>query len=305
MGDIPLPVETARAWCTGEGLDETELRACLEHKVDVLPLVARAVECLWGHASEELPPVFLLAALAIARIRRARIEADYRPPEGERKNIYYEVHQAARGPEAMERSRMVWRLNTLFKRFGDLDPAALACVHLDHAAETESQGHHDKTPILEEVRRLLGGRDDLDQCEYGEVCLAHHVWATGEPSRALAMLADLTSRRPVICVAGLRVVRKRGRRSAMPSVCTVGEPISSPGARSPTPTWPLSTPSQESGSPDICRDHPTSPLAWETKALVLHRIGRHRDGRHPRADLCFGGDESSVKGLLAKILSRI
>ena len=194
--DIPVPTEIARAWCAGDEVSERNLRECYMEDLEALPIVLRAVEILWADGSE-VPEAVLPAlrdAFAILRVRRIQVEHTYRPPEGEQQDHFFEIHQGARRPETLQRVRLLRRLNGILEAHSTLDPSVLACVQLDHAAEAESQGRHEEArAYLEEASRMLDGRDDIDQAEFGQVCLATHTWACGEVGRALAMLADLTS----------------------------------------------------------------------------------------------------------------
>ena len=49
-GDVPLPVWTFDAWSAGAGLDEGELRVCLEEAVRAHPELPRMVELLWDRS---------------------------------------------------------------------------------------------------------------------------------------------------------------------------------------------------------------------------------------------------------------
>ena len=52
VADIPAPTEAARAWCTGAGLSEADLRACLALDADGLVASLLAVERVWGNVDE-------------------------------------------------------------------------------------------------------------------------------------------------------------------------------------------------------------------------------------------------------------
>ena len=311
VGDIPIPINVARAWCVGEGLEVPDLRGSLEGDLEALPLALRAVEVLWGGTDYAIPPALLPAlrdALAIARVRRAKFEQDYVPPEGERQNIFYEVHQGARRPETMDRYRLIKRLNAIFDRYSDLDGSVLACVHLDHAAENESQGLHEQTrQHLEEARRLLQSQDDIDEAEYGTVCLAQYLWASGDAGSAIAMLADLTSERARdqrTRLEGFREATKALRRTERVNRCQVS--VESWCSVAHAQVAAGHTIAAEHSADKIVREHPAEPLAWETKARVLHEHGRHRDAVVPaRTALSVAEDEPTAKALLARILSRL
>ena len=307
--DIPVPTETARAWCTGEGLSETELRSCLAHDANGLVVTLLAVECLWGGVNnDDMPPEAIHQVIAVARIRRARVEGEYRPLEGERQNIWYEVHQGARRPETMERVALLHRLNALFERFARVDPTAFACVYLDRAAEAESLGRHELTrESLEEARRLLHGADDPEQAEYGHVCLAHHAWASGEASRAHAMLVELGSDRAL--ELRRRIESREEDRTALRDAECDHVRRDSPESWCEVATAHFAaghTIAAERCARRICREHPAYPLAWMTLACILHGYGRHRDAVEPaRRAVSLAGDDPVTAALLARILGRI
>ena len=307
--DIPVPTETARAWCTGEGLSEAELCACLRQDANGLVVSLLAVECLWGGADDDdVPEEALHQAIAIARIRRARVEGEYRPLEGERQNIWYEVHQGARRPETMERVALIHRLNALFERFAHVDSTAFACVYLDRAVEAESRGRHEHTrEYLEEARRLLHGADDPEQAEYGHVCLAQHAWASGDANRARAMLVKLGSDRAIELKR--RIENREEGRMAIRAAEREQVRRDGPDAWCDVATAHLAaghTIAAERCARRICREHPAYPLAWMTLARVLHENGRHRDSVGPaRMAASLAGGDPVPAALLARVLGRI
>ena len=307
--EVPLPTALALAWCTQPDIQEAELRACLEGDLEELRAVLFAVEQLWGGPTEhEIPAASLLLALSVLCIRRATLDTEYLPPEGERASVWYEVLQGARRSETLERSRLIWRLNAILVRQGDLDPTAPACVHLDKAAEAEATGQPVATrEHLEAAHRLLRDQDDLDRREYGQVWLAQQTWAEGQPHDALAMLGELRSERARDLRTRIhsreeernmlgRAARVYRRRADLESWCAVARAHMAAGH----------TFAAERTAKEICREHPARPLAWHTKARLLHEIGRHRDAVIPaRMALSLGGDEPTGKALTARILSRI
>ena len=309
IADIPAPTETARAWCTGEGLSEAELRSSLAHDANGLVVNLLAVECLWGaDDDDDVPAEAIRQAIAIVRIRRARVEGEYRPLEGERQNIWYEVNQGLRRPETVERVALIHRLNTILERFAHVDPTAFACVYLDLAAVAESQGRHERTrEYLEEARRLLHRSDDPELAEYGHVCLAQHAWASGDAGRALAMLEELGSDRALKLKRRIenREEERRELRDAelehrrltrLESWCAV--------ARAHLAAE--HTIAAERCARQICREYPAHPLAWETLARVLHENGRHRDAVDPaRTAVSLSENDPVSADLLATILSHV
>ena len=197
LDDVPVPTEAFAAWCPGPGLDADELGGCVQACTAALPEFLATVEAVLGGKGDpvSLPPTPLALVCEICRMRRIRIERDYEPVPGERRNIYYEV-QGARRPEALERLDLMRRLNGLLARYGSHDPDIQMCLGLDLAAESESRGEHDATLLhLEEVRHAAVLVDDPGRREYAEVCLAQHYWQLGEVERANAILAGLTTER--------------------------------------------------------------------------------------------------------------
>ena len=262
VADIPVPTETARAWCTGAGLSEADFRACLARDVDGLVASLLAVERVWGNVGDgDVPSKALRQAIAIARIRRVRIECEYRPLEGERQNFWYEVHQGKRRPDTMERVVIIHRLNALFERFAHVEPTAFGCTYIDRAAEAESMGRHEQSrEYLEEARRLLHGADDPNLAEFAHACLAHHAWASGEASRALAMLVELGGDRALDLrrhienreeerTALRNAELDHGRRASPESWCEISKAHLAAGH----------TIAAERCARRICREHPAHP----------------------------------------------
>ena len=311
VADIPIPIDIARAWCTGEGLEEPDLRRALRGDLEALPIALRAVEVSWGGSEYAIPSALLPAlrdALAVARVRRARLERDYVPPDGERQNIFYEVHQGARRPETMDRYEHLQKLNALFERHSSLDSSVLACVCIDRAAECEAKGLHDETLThLGEADELLRGNDDPDLAEYGRVCLAQHAWASGEPNGALEMLANLTTERARDLRT--RIESREAERKALRKAERVHR------RHAELKTWCDLAPAHlvaghtiaaERTADEICRAYPAKPLAWDTKARVLHGMARHRDAvAAARTALAVGDDRPTANALLARILNRL
>ena len=311
--DIPIPTAIARAWCSGDEFTESHLRDLLAEDVEDLPVVLRAVESVWGESvgsevRRPSPPV-LRDAVAVLRVRRIQVEQGYVPPEGERDNPFFEIHQGIRRPETQQRVRLLRGLDQILAAHATLDPGVLACVQLDLAAEAESQGRHEEArAVLEQASRILDGRNDKDQAEYGQVCLATHTWASGEPGRALTMLANLTSDEALDLRSRIEhrdeerkalhhAERVHRRHADLDSWCSDAHAHMAAGH----------TIAAERIADAICQEYPASPLAWETKARVLHMMGRHRDAVTPaRKALSLAGEDELIgKTLLGRILSRL
>ena len=137
--------------------------------------------------------------------------------------------------------------------------------------------------------------------------MAHHVWASGEPRRAREMLADLRGERAHHIRSAIEsreeerqalrgAERVHRRRADLASRCSLAHAHLAAGH----------TIAGERVANAICEDYPAHPLSWETKAKVLHAIGRHRDALAPaRTVLAVGGDKPTATALLARILSRL
>ena len=307
---VPAPIQTVKAWCTGPGLDEDDIRACLTQYPESLPRLFETIGAVWGGDADpdSLPPTALSFILLIVRIRRVRIESDFQPLPGERRNIFYEVHQGARRRSVVERLDLMRYLNAILERCGGLEPAARMCLALDLAAETESRGEHDATRThLEETRRAAALVDDTDRREYGDVCLAHHHWHCGEVDQATALLAGLLSER-AIQLRDQMAAHEQARHALVVAVRDhrrAGDVV----------TWSALAHAEiaaghsvagERTAEAITRAHPPSPLAWTTYARVLHEHGRHRDAIAPAREVVrFSVGQTEPLALLASILSRI
>lgn len=306
---IPVPARLVTRWCVGEGFDQTELRESLAGDADKLSVVVAAVDRLWGVSTDvEVSADLFRMVVSLLTIRRARLETDYSPPEGAPPNLWLEVYQGAKRRSTLELARAIRDLNALFEAHGGVDPSALACVHVDRAAEAAALGQHEVTEQhLEEAVRLLEGTDYAEQAEQAKVSLARHACASAEPDRALKMLAGLSSewatdlRSQIESRADERralaeAERLHQERDDLDSSCalalahaTAGHPIAA-----------------ERTAEAACREYPGRARAWETKARVLHDAGRHRDALPAaRKALLLAADRVPVQSLLARILGRI
>ena len=145
--DIPAPLRLVRAWGAPEEINEAAVRYCLEGSVDVLPSVVREIERLWGGGpATNVPEEVARHVVRVAVIRRLQVERGFRPIPGERRNIFYEVHQGVRRQETLERVALIHRMHEVLLR-AEIDPMAVATVHIDRAAETESRGEHGETEV--------------------------------------------------------------------------------------------------------------------------------------------------------------
>ena len=310
IDDVPLPVESFAAWCPGPGLDADELRACIRScEMATLAEILATVQAVWSGEGEpdSLPPTALALVCEICRMRRIRIERDYEPVPGERRNIYYEL-QGARRPEALERLDLMRRLNGVLARYGFVNPDLRMCVALDLAAESESRGEHDATrQHLEEVRRAAVLVDDAGRREYAQVCLAQHYWQRGDLDRAAGLIAAVSSDQ----AADLRVSLSNAQTArdaldAAVAACRTAPDVARWAAVAHAEMAAGHSIAGERTAQALTRAYPGRTLAWTTLARLLDDHGRHRDAvasAREAVRLTDGIPESL--SILAEILARI
>ena len=309
LDDVPVPTESFAAWCPGPGLDADELRGCIQASTAHLPEFLATVEAMWSGNGEpeSLPSTPVALIVEICRMRRLRLERDYEPVPGGRRNIFYET-QGARRPEALERFDLMRHLNGVLARYGSHDPDIRMCLGLHLAAETESRGEHDLTRRhLEGVRRAAVLVDDAARREYAEVCFAEHHWQLGEVDQANGILAGLSSE---------RAVDRRRRFDAMAPARAEHRAAVEACHRTPgVEAWSGLAHAElaaghsiaaERTAQALTRAYPGRPLAWTTLARVLHEHGRHRDAVEPaRETVRLNEGAPTDLALLACLLARI
>ena len=309
IDDVPLPVESFAAWCPGPGLDADALSGCIRScEMATLAEFLATVEAVWSGEGEpdSLPPTALALVLEICRMRRIRIERDYEPVPGERRNIHYEL-QGARRPEALERPHLMRRLNGVLARYGSVHPDVRMCLALDLAAESESRGEHDATrQHLEDLRRAAVLVDDAGRREYAEVCLAEHHWQLGDVDRANAILADLRSDRAVDARNRFDAMASaRARHRAAVDTCHRTPGVEAWSALAHAEMAAGHSIAGERTAQALTRAYPGCPRAWTTLARVLHEHGRHRDAIEPaREAVRLTEGAPTDLALLACILAR-
>ena len=307
--DIPAPLGLVRAWGAPEEINEAAVRYCLEGSVDVLPLVVREIERLWGGGpATNVPEEVARQVVRVAVIRRLQVERGFRPIPGERRNIFYEVHQGVRRQETLERVALIHRMHEVLLR-AEIDPMAVATVHIDRAAETESRGEHGETEVYlaqayDWTRRI---EDDPSRRDYGAVCVAQSLWYRGEYEDARRRLRGLEGEKAIVALREIeakdeerealrRAEEEHALRGDVESWCAVA--VAYLGARH--------TVRAELVAREVCERHPESGLAWGTRATLLFELGRFRDAVEPaRTSLALGADEPGGRALLARILARI
>ena len=143
-----------------------------------------------------MPDEVARQVVKVAVIRRLQIERDFRPLPGERRNIWYEAHQGARRPETLDRIAVLLRMHEVLLRV-EIDPMAIATVHFDQAAETESRGKHNETEkhLAEAMRRTRRIENDPSRRDYGAFCVAQSLWSRGEIEEAIRRLRVLEGER--------------------------------------------------------------------------------------------------------------
>ena len=306
--EVPLPVRTFAAWHSADGFDEADLRDLLSYGAETLAESARAVESLWGGEPCEPIRPSLGARLAkdAAFARRARIEQSYDPLPGERRNLFYEVHQGARRPESVERAALIHRMHALLLRCERLDPAVVASIYLDLAVQCNALGkpeaelrHLDEALAL--FRRV---ENDPARRDYGEVCLATYRWREGEVAEARRILQGLEG--PKAAEAREEIAAKEPERAALRQAEREAGLRGGLGPRCEVALAHVAaghTTLAERLAKELCRSHPQEPLAWVTLAEMLCEQGRYRDAVAPaRTALEQGNDGPAGCVLLARSL---
>ena len=310
IDDVPLPVESFAAWCPGPGLDADELSGCIRScEMATLAEILATVQAVWSGEGDpdSLPPTALALVCETCRMRRIRIDRDYEPVPGERRNIYYEL-QGARRPEALERLDLMRRLNGVLARYGSVNPDLRMCVARDLAAESESRGEHDATrQHLEEVRRAAVLVDDAGRREYAQVCLALHCWQRGDLDRAAGLIAAVSSDQ----AADLRVSLSNAQTArdaldAAVAACRTAPDVARWAAVAHAEMVAGHSIAGERTAQALTRAYPGRSLAWTTLARVRHEHGRHRDAIEPaRVAVRLAAGAPTDLALLARILARI
>ena len=310
LDEIPIPIETARAWAHDRELDAEALRACLSRNPALVPDLLTVLEAAWsgGADLQSVPRLVLRRILQVASGRRVRIDTDYEPLPGEPHSIPLEVHQGARRPDAVERHALLQSIDRILAKCAPLDPPAQMCLALDDASEAEARGDHAATlRHIEEARRASAHADYPNLREYADVVHARYLWHTGEVGEAGAVLAGLSTdfadrtRQLIAEHADARAVLSRAvaihhRDDDLDSWCAVARAELAAGHSI----------AAERTARAACRAHPRQPLAWTTLASLLHEHGRHRSAVEPaREAVRLSEGSPSPLALLARVLSRI
>ena len=308
MADVPIPVGVFEAWSVGAGLDEGELRLCVDEAMRVHPDLPRMVELLWDwtEPDEEVPREAARCAVDAAFRRRVGVEAAYCPLPGERLNVYFEVHQGARRAEALARVAVMKRLHVVLCRCGDIDPMAAVSVHLDLAVEREARGEYEasRRQLAAAVERAQGVEDDPAKRDYPEVCLAIWHWRSGEVGEARRRLERLEGPKAVeaLRVIEARAPERKALREAQGMRMRCGD-VHSACAVVFAHLRAGHDLAAERHARELCDANPDSPHAWAALTGVLRDRGRYRDALEPaRAAVAAGYEEPAASGLLARVL---
>ena len=308
---VPIPVRTFGAWVLDDRYREAALRECLRQSAGALAELLRAVEVVWGRGERddrELPRSVLHAVHGAVCHRRAYLEEGYRALPGADGDLWHEVHQGARRPDALARAELIRRLHPVLLRGADFDPFFPVSVWLDRAAECEAWGEH--TQALAHVERVSALLEGLEHrptwCGPVAVCVATHRWQWGQIDEARRLLRGFDGR--PVRQALARIDAREPEREALRAAERVSRQRGDLDARCEVVLAHLGaghTVLGERLAHALCREHPEEPLAWATLAEVLRRIGRHRDAVTPaRTALARGHNRAPGRVLLARSLGR-
>ena len=220
--------------------------------------------------------------------------------------MYFEVHQGARRAQALERVALMHRLHVVLCRCGDVDPMAVASVHLDLAVDREARGEYEasRRHLAAAVEYAQGVEDDRARRDYPEVCLATWHWRSGEVGEALRRLERLEGPK---AAEALRLIEAKAlEREALREAEGVRMRCGDVRSACAVVAAHLRAGHDLAAvrhAREVCDAKPGSPHAWAALAGVLHDQGRYRDAVQPaRAAVAAGYDERAASVLLARIL---
>ena len=311
LDDIPLPVGTFGRWSGRHGLDEDFLHLCLGFVRDELTEMAVAVDVLWGEAEppESWPSDMARYVQRVASDRCYRLQGEYRPLPGERQNLSFEVFQGARRPEALERHGLVARVHRVLQRSADIDPLAMAMVHVDQASDWGARGEFEKLrEHLDEAAEWSRRLDDGHPAQgAGEMHVAEFLWQSGEVAEARAILRR--TERPLADGILERIASKEREREDLrraERACRRREDLESRCELALAHLAAGHNVRAERMARELAASEPDEPRVWLTLATLFFRDGRYRDAVGPaRTAAEKGGDESAALVLLAQALSRL
>ena len=188
VGDIPVPVQLLRAWGAPEDLEQEAVRDCLRRCASRLPEVVLEIQRLWGGVeSMDVSEDVARTVVAMAVIRHQQLQHGFEPLLGARNSIWFEVHQGVRRTETLERAEIIRRMWTVLLR-GEIDPLAVAAVHLDRAGESQALGAHDETRahLVEVMHWTAQYEGEQHRRDHGTVCIAQYLFLSGKPRRGHA-----------------------------------------------------------------------------------------------------------------------
>ena len=308
VGDIPVPVQLLRAWGAPEDLEQEAVRDCLRRCASRLPEVVLEIRRLWGGVeSMDVSEDVARTVVAMAVIRHQQLQHGFEPLLGARNSIWFEVHQGVRRTETLERAQIIRRMWTVLLR-GEIDPLAVAAVHLDRAGESQALGAHDETRahLVEVMHWTAQYEGEQHRRDHGTVCIAQYLFLSGNPEEAMRRLRDLEGEQAKSLLRGLeaRGDAREAVRKAESEYAMQGD-IHSLRALSLCSLRAGHSFRADIVSRDHCESHPDDGLAWGFHASLLFELDRFRDAVvAARRALAIGPDDTSGRSVLARCLSR-
>ena len=243
----------------------------------------------------------------MAVIRHQQLQHGFEPLPGARNSIWFEVHQGVRRTETLERAEIIRRMWTVLLR-GEIDPLAVAAVHLDRAGESQALGAHDETRahLVEVMHWTAQYEGEQHRRDHGTVCIAQYLFLSGNPEEAMRRLRDLEGEQAKSLLRGLeaRGDAREAVRKAESEYAMQGD-IHSLRALSLCSLRAGHSFRADIVSRDHCESHPDDGLAWGFHASLLFELDRFRDGVvAARRALAIGPDDTSGRSVLARCLSR-
>ena len=301
--DIVIARETLRAWELECMLGESELEDC----ADLLPSALVAVEFVWGECRhDEVPEGALRATFEVAAARREQVLAGYRPPASDLCSLWHEVHQGCARPDAMNRKRVLHRVDRAISR----SPYRwmTARVELARATEFDAQRRYQEArEWLDSAVRASWPLKRIDRREPAPLALAEHLWRCGEVGDATRFLSQL--RGDPAGALSQRIEGKASEREALADAERAHRRQNS------VESWRALTFAHLSAghrlvaerlAQELCTAHRDDACSWETKARVLHANARHRstlDAADRWIDLA--PDSAPARSLLARAFARV
>ena len=307
--DIPAPAQLLRAWGAPEDIEDDAVRDCLHRCASRLPEVVLEIRRLWGGVeSMDVSEDVARTVVAMAVIRHQQLQHGFEPLPGTRNSIWFEVHQGVRRTETLERAEIIRRMWTVLLR-GEIDPLAVAAVHLDRAGESQALGAHDETRahLVEVMHWTAQYEGEQHRRDHGAVCIAQYLFLSGNPEEAMRRLRDLEGEQAA------NILRSLDARGEERDIIREAEEVH--GRQGDVHSLrALALAHRAAGhsvradivAREYCEAHPDDSLAWGFYSSLLHELGRFRDAvQTARRALANGPDDTSGRALLGRCLSRI